>query len=330
MKTGVSHLISLFFAAALPSLAAIEGVVVNKTTGKPQPGVQVTLTKLTDKGMQPAAGGATDAQGRFRIEADAASAHLIQARYQNVSYSSQIQPNQPQVEIAVYDALPRVSAAEITQHMILVETDGQELVVNETVIYSNDSQTTWYDPKGTARFYIPPAAGDNRMARAIAPGGVPVDRPLNPAGGRQVFAIDFPVKPGETRFDLSYKLAAAAGGTLGGRVLHDGPPARLVVPQGIQVEGQGLEPSGTEPSTGASIFTIKDRDYSIKVSGTGQLRRMEATERSEEDGPRIQVMQPPGYARSWKLFLALALVSLALAFAAHFMRGAAPGGAARR
>lgn len=314
-------------------MAAIEGTVVNKTTGKPQPGVQVTLTQLTDKGMQPAASGVSDAQGRFKIEANAASAHLIQARYQNVSYSSQLQPNQPQVEIAVYDAVPKVSAAEVTQHMILLETDGQELVVNETVIYSNDSQTTWYDPKGTARFYIPSAAGENRMARAIAPGGLPVDRPLLPAGERQVFAIDFPVKPGETRFDLSYKLSAQAAGTLGGRVMHDGP-ARLVVPQGIKVEGAGLEPAGAEPSTGAAIYTLKDRNYSVKVSGTGQLRRAEPTQPSEEDGPRIQIMQPPGYQRSWKLFLGLALAALMLAFAAHYLRGHAAasgaGGGARR
>lgn len=315
---------------SLPALAAIEGTVVNKTTGKPQPGVQVTLTRLTDKGMQPAASGSTDAQGRFRLDANAASAHLIQARYQNVSYSAQLQPNQPRIEIAVYDALPKVSAAEVTQHMILVETDGQELVVNETLIYNNDSQTTWYAPKGTARFYIPAAAGENRMARAIAPGGLPVDRPLLATGERQVFTIDFPVKPGETRFDLSYKLPASAGATLGGRVLHEGTPARLVVPQGIQVEGQGLEPAGNEPSTGAAIFTIKDRNYSIKVSGAGQLKRMEATERSEEDGPRIQVMQPPGYERSWKFFLALAILSLALAFAAHYSRGAGQEGSARR
>jgi 5-hydroxyisourate hydrolase-like protein (transthyretin family) len=323
----------LLLIAALPAMAAIEGTVVNKTTGKPQPGVQVTLTQLTDKGMQPAASGVSDAQGRFKIEANAASAHLIQARYQNVSYSSQLQPNQPQVEIAVYDAVPKVSAAEVTQHMILLETDGQELVVNETVIYSNDSQTTWYDPKGTARFYIPSAAGENRMARAIAPGGLPVDRPLLPAGERQVFAIDFPVKPGETRFDLSYKLSAQAAGTLGGRVMHDGP-ARLVVPQGIKVEGAGLEPAGAEPSTGAAIYTLKDRNYSVKVSGTGQLRRAEPTQPSEEDGPRIQIMQPPGYQRSWKLFLGLALAALMLAFAAHYLRGHAAasgaGGGARR
>ena len=96
------------------------------------------------------------------------------------------------------------------------------------------------------------------------------------------------------------------------------------------LEGQGLEPSGTEPTTGASIYTIKERDYSIKVSGSGQLRRISAAERSEEDGPRIQVMQPPGYARTWKAFLALAVLSLALAFAAHYLRGAPQGGAARR
>lgn len=149
----------LFFLTALPLLAAIDGTVVNKTTGQPQPGVTVSLTKLGQNGMEPAGSAKSGADGKFSIEAPAGSVHLLQATYQGVAYNMQLQPNAPTtgLQVQVFDALPKLSAIDMSQHMILVESDGKELVVNETVIFQNDSQTTWYDPKaGTLHFTAPP------------------------------------------------------------------------------------------------------------------------------------------------------------------------------
>ena len=49
----------LFLAAAMMLQAAVTGVVINKTTGKPQAGVSVTLTNFGAGGME----GEVDALG---------------------------------------------------------------------------------------------------------------------------------------------------------------------------------------------------------------------------------------------------------------------------
>jgi hypothetical protein len=320
---------AVLFLCALPLLAAIDGTVVNKTTGQPQAGVKITLTKLGQGGMQ--AGGSTTsgADGSFKLESGADSAHLLQALWQGVTYNVQLQPGSATtgLKIEVFDALPKVSAVDATQHMILIETDGQEVVVNETVIFQNDSQTTWYDPKtGSLQFTAPPEAGKDVKARAIAPGGMPVERePKQIAKG--VYAVDFPVKPGETRFDISYKLPAKAPTALAGKILHAPGPVRFVVPQGVTLEGDNLTALGNEPKSGAAIFDLKGDVYNVKISGSGTLRATEsaasdapaATDR-EEDGPRIQQILPPGYERQYKWALGLILAILALSFYAQYIK----------
>ena len=61
--------------------AAVDGTVVNKSTGRPQAGVTVSLTKLGQGGMSPAGSVTTDAQGKFAFESAAPDMHLIQAVY---------------------------------------------------------------------------------------------------------------------------------------------------------------------------------------------------------------------------------------------------------
>ncbi len=317
--------LAVLLACALPMFAAIDGTVINKTSGKPQAGVKVNLTKLDQGGMSAAGSATSGPDGKFKIEGDGAAAHLLQAVYQGVPYNMQLPPGAPAsgLEVAVYDALPKVSAAQMTQHMILLETNEQELVVQETLIYQNDANVTWYDPKGTLRFSVPEAAGGNVMARATAPGGMPVERQPKKAGPG-VYVLDYPVKPGgETRFDISYKMPVKDPMELAGKILHEPGPVRLVVPQGITVSGDGLTPLGTEPQTHAMIYDIKGTTYKFKIVGTGSLQSTsnapEATDR-EEDGPRIEQILPPGYQRQWKWVLGLVLAFLALSFWAQWIK----------
>lgn len=325
--------LALFLLSLVPVFAAVDGTVVNKTTGKPQPGVKVSMTKLGQGGMQAAGSAISGPDGKFRIESDAASAHLIQAVWQGVTYNVQLAPNTPAtgIEIPVFDALSSLSAVDFTQHMILVETDGKELVVNETVIVSNDSQTTWYDPKaGTLHFTVPAAAGKAVMARVIAPGGMPVERAPKPAGAGE-YLIDFPVKPGETRFDISYKVPVQGDAVLAGRILHAAGPVRLVVPKGMTAEGEGLTPLGTEPRSQAAIFDIKGLAYKVKFTGVGTLAASQQVAggeapaqggEQEEEGARFEQIQPPGYDRAWKYALGLMLGILLLSFTALWLKPA--------
>jgi len=320
----IQRILPVLLAASLPVAAAIEGTVINKTTGKPQPGVTVAFTKLTQQGMAPGGSTKSDASGKFKLEdADAQGAHLVQATYAGVTYNVQLGAGSAAqgVEIPVYESSAAPVKTTVDQHMILVETNGSELVINETLIYKNDSTTTWANPaSGTLRFAVPEGVGEQLRVRATAPGGLPVDRtPRAEQRQRGVYRVDFPVKPGETRFDISYKFAVADPIVFKNKILHPEGSVRLVVPEGMTAKGDNIVSLGKEPSTRAEIFDVKEREFSVTLAGTGTLRSMEATQR-EEDGPRIEQIAPRIYDRL-PLILVFAFGILALAFAVNFQKG---------
>jgi hypothetical protein len=281
-------------------------------------------------GMQQAGSARSGADGKFRIDTATPQAHILQAQYQGVSYNVQVPPNAAGgVTIEVFETRPKVSAMDFEQHMVLLETDGQQLVVNETIVVNNDSQTTWYDPNsGTLRFFTPPAikGTDDLKVRVLAQGSVPVER-VPKRGGAGVWFLDVPVKPGQTRFDISYRLPAATPARFQGRILHEPGPVRLVVPQGITVKGDQIASLGVEPQTQAQIFDVKSQAYEVTLEGTGSLRDASAsaaTEGAEETGPRIATILPPGYERQWKTVLALVVAALVLGFWSMYLKGNAP------
>jgi hypothetical protein len=307
--------------------AAITGTVMNRTHNTPQPDVRVLMTQFSGGTMMPAGSARTDAQGRFTLDTEAQGAHLFQAFYQGVTYSLSVPSGSSNtaIEIPVWEASPKGVAAKADQHMVLLETDGQELVVNETIIYKNDGTTTWSDPAdGTIRFYVPEAAQKQLRVRATSPGGLPIERDPQKTAEKNVYTVDFPVKPGETRFDVSYKMAVTAPVTFSSRVMHEEGKVRLVVPQGITLEAKMIKELGREPTSQAAIYEVEGRAYAVTISGKGALRNLESTERSEDDSPRIEQIQPRIYDRlPWILGLSLGL--LAVGFWSLYQRDRSQG-----
>lgn len=307
----------------LPAFGAIDGTVINKTTSRPQAGVTVTLTKLGQDGMTQAGSVKTDQNGRFALEGDASGAHLLQASYQGVTYSMSLAQGQPLngIEVLVYESSRAAGAAKVDQHMVLLETDGQDLVVNETLIYQNSGNTTWSNAsEGTLRFYIPEAAQAQMRIRAMSPNGMPVERTPLKSGEKNVYYVDFPVKPGETRFDISYKMAATDPVTFSGRTLHKDGKVRLVVPQGIKAEGEGIKPLGTEPQSQATIYDVETANYKVTLTGSGAMKSLAPTERGEDEGPGIEQIPPRVYGQAYWI-IGLSLAILALGFWSLYQRG---------
>jgi hypothetical protein len=314
----------LFLAAAMMLPAAVTGVVMNKTTGKPQAGVTVTMTRFGGAGMEAAGSTQTDAEGKFTFAGEAGAAHLLQAEFQGIKYSAPMsQTAGVALEIAVYDSSPNVPQARADQHMFMVESNGEELVVNETVVFNNPTQVTWNNTKsGTVKIFVPAAAGDAIMARVIAQGGMPVERQPVQTTVANVWTVDYPVKPGETRFDFSYKLPAAAGPVLQTRLLNGAASPKLVLPKGVEAAGDGIVSLGNEPSTQAAVYDITAKELKLTITGSGTLSVVPSTE-GESEGPRIKQIMPPGYDRNWKWAFGLTLAFLALGFAAHYLKGTA-------
>jgi len=295
--------------------AAIDGKVVNQTTGKPQPGATVTLYKLGQAGPEAIESVKSGADGKFHITQDAQGPgpRLVQAAYDGVTYNRILPPGSPSndVSIEVYNSSKQPGAAKIEQHMVLVEPVRGQLVVSESYIFRNDGKMSYNDVDGgTLRFYLPPSANGAVKVEATAPQGMPIQQAADKTSTPNVYKLAFPIKPGETRIDIGYSLPFTAPGTFEGKILYKGGPTRLVAPNGVTIKGDSIQPIGQEPRTQASIYDVKGTAFKVEISGAGSLRQSEDSS-DDSSGPTFEQIPPKVYGNmKWILALAFAILTL--------------------
>lgn len=311
---------------ALLVLLAIDGTVVNKTTGQPVPNATVNLIKPGAQGMQQAGTTTTNAAGKFTLQGNSEGMALLQATFEGVNYNKLLEPGAPttDVEIPVFATSHKPELATAAQHMILIEPVPGELRVRETIIYENNTKNTLVDPEGgTMRFYLPPMAGGKATVDASSgTRGMPLKRGIKPTGEANIYSVDFPLKPGETRFDITWKGNFAPPADLNTRILHQGQ-TRVIAPRGVTLKSDNLTFLTNEPRTMASVFTAKNGPLTINIEGAGTLANTAPASEEEEQGPPIDTIFPRIYDR---LYWVIALIAgiLVSAFYLLYRQSATP------
>jgi hypothetical protein len=329
--------------------AGVDGTVTNGTNGKLQAGATVTLFQTTNQGPQNLGSVKTDAQGKFAFTQDVqpgvgGGPLLLQAVYGGVQYNKTITPGMPTtgVEIPVYESTKTPGEAKVDQHMMVLEPspDGN-LQVTESYIFANGGKTTWNDPdRGTLQFALPAAANGKVEVNVLAPGGLPIRRAADPGTKPNTFKVDFPIKPGESRVDLSWAMPFTSPGEFDEPVLAKAGLTRLVAPVGVTFSGDGITQLGQEPTTKAMIYGVKGPDIQVKVEGTGLFRDPSQQDAGTGGGdtgnggqPGVSAFLPklyglmPGSANlgqsmlAVKWILATVLGMLALGFALLYRKG---------
>ena len=314
-----------FFLTAVSLHASMDGTVINRSTGKPQPGVSITLVKPGQQGMQTIGTTVSDATGRFVFEKDepGGGPQLLQASYNGVTYNKLMTPNIPtsNVELEVFEATKSPAVARVTQHMMLIEPSASSIAVSENVIVQNDSTTTYSNPPvGSLRFFLPPAANGQVKVEAQGPQGMPLPRAAERTETEGIYKVDYAIKPGETQFEVDYALPAGSPFTFRGEVVNvkgmPSGPLHLIVPAGVTLAGKDIQSVGTEPKTQANIYTvIAPGAFSAEIAGVGALRTPEPTQPDQSDSPQVTEGQPQIYRHmGWLLGLALAILAVGLVF----------------
>ncbi len=306
------------------AVAAVSGTVIDKTSRKPVSGALVTLYRISQQGMQPVESVKSGPRGRFEIGGDVRGPALLQAIYEGVVYSKMLTPGSPTsgIEVDVYQATSKPDRVAVEQHMVLLEPISGILHVSESILVQNSGNRAFYDAKsGSLQVWIPPGTRGDPRLMVTAPQGMPVSRDLVRAAAEGVWKIDVPLKPGETRFDITYVLPKAEPLVFSGKVLHGGKPVRLVTPNGVTLSGDGVTQIGEEPQTHARVYEVTGREYSVTVTGTGSLRLPE--QQPSGGGTGIQQIRPRLYDRL-VLITGLALLILLAGFLLLYRRRIPP------
>lgn len=277
----------LFLSAAVGSAqVSVQGLVVNRTTGQPAPGVALTLITFVG-GMSPVEEVYSSADGTFAFEKELSTSSgqpmlgMVRAEYEGVPYTVRLQAGSSgdvTVEVVDVDTSPPTPS----NHIVIFEPGASELVVNETFMFINEAtppRAYRNAEDGTLRFHLPPEAAGQVSVQASGPAGMPLRSSAEPAGPENIYKIDFPIRPGENRIDVVYSIPHGEGDGFAGKLLYDGLKTMVAAPQGVTLEGDDLKPLGTEAEhTQASLFEIPaSREYEIAaIRGIGQLRRPDA------------------------------------------------------
>ncbi|HEV7675258.1 MAG TPA: hypothetical protein VGQ12_12065 [Candidatus Angelobacter sp.] len=186
--------------------AQITGTVTNATTNKPSSGDEVVLLSLAN-GMDEVAKTKSDSQGHFTLNVpDEGAQHLVRVTRQSVNYFKAVPPGTAMVDTTVYDASTQVEGLVTEARVFRLQASGGSMDVQESYVLNNQSQPP-RSKIGNQTFAItlPDGAGVSE-ASLTGPSGMPVTVAAVPSGGKNRYAYDFPIRPGQTRFEVTYKL----------------------------------------------------------------------------------------------------------------------------
>lgn len=287
--------VSALFAGAMSVAScaeSISGVVTNKTTNKPAANDDVVLIRLA-QGMQEASRTKTDARGHYTLDVPEQGFHLVRVTHDKANYFKPLQPNTTgAVDIDVFSAAEKVRGVVGEADVVRLQTDesGKTLRIVENFFVKNDSTppTTQFSDR-PFEFYLPPGAIVQGSA-ALSPGGMPVQAAPVPLGDPNHFAFIFPIRPGETRFQVSYTLPYSGSLQLQPRPVLATDTVAIMMPKSMTFKsGNGAAYSPVTEETTAQTFVARNvspsQPLGFTVSGTGVMPRDTAAPTAEGGQP---------------------------------------------
>jgi len=265
--------VALVAASLAAQAATVTGDVIDKTNNKPSAGDNVTLIALA-QGMQDMARTQTDADGHFSIDVPDNEMHLIRVDHQKAAYFAPLPPGTTHVNVTVYDVAAKLRGVTTEADVMRIEAgpQGLHVIQNYFVKNASDPPKTQFSTKAY-QIYLPPDAQIQASA-AMGPGGMPVSSSPMPQADKGHYAFVFPIRPGETRFQLSYTLPYNGSYKFTPRVSLPTDNVAVMLPKDMSFEG-GAPFQAADVEDNAQTFLAKNvkpgQSLAFTVSGTGVM-----------------------------------------------------------
>jgi len=277
------ELVTMLLLVFVSSAAAqnITGTVTNGTSGKPAAGEEVSLLSLS-QGMQEIGNTKTDGQGHFSFPAPKDQApHMVRVTHEGVGYFPQggpLMPGTTTAELTIYDSAKKIEGLSQTVEVDRLQSDGKQLQGIALYAVSNRSQPprTLADEKGTFEIVLPDAA-EVDSAEAKGPGGQPIATETQPGSQKGHFLLTYPLRPGETQFQVAFHMPYSGEASISPKVLRDVQHFVVMVPKGMTFAAKDAhaftamtDPQMADPNTTVMVATdVKPgEDLSYRVSGS--------------------------------------------------------------
>jgi hypothetical protein len=260
------------FAAAGAFAAQITGTVTNGTTNQPSSGDEVVLLSLSN-GMDEVSRTKTDSHGHYSLNVpDEQAQHLVRVARQSVHYFAPVPSGTTTVDVTIYDAATQLESVATYARVFHFQASGRNLDVRDKYVIKNQS----LPPRskiGNQTFAVTlPDGAEMGEASLTGPGGMPLAVSPVPSGVKNQYAFDFPIRPGETSFEVVYKLPYS--GQYEFSLTPDTPLNELgvLLPKSMKFTGVSSDFAQDRDEAGLAVFFTKNvpANQPVKFSLSGE------------------------------------------------------------
>jgi hypothetical protein len=294
----------LALTIASGSAQTLTGTITNGTTNKPAAGDQVILINLSN-GMDVADKTKADSAGKFSfVLKDGGGPHLIRAIHQGVTYHQMAPPGVGSVDLNVYDVATKVEGLSVTADVLRIQADSSSLQGVRLFVVSNTSSPAKTQMNDHNFELNLPAGAKIEQVQARAPNGQPIAAEATPQAEKNRYAIAFPLRPGETQFQLEFTLPYTGEITLDPKPVYAAEHLVVVLPKTMQFKAANPPSfqSMQDPSQGDTIVEVAQQakpgqPLTFTLQGTGTINetpQQTASGAAQQEGPPERTSRPGG------------------------------------
>jgi hypothetical protein len=281
----------VFASCIFSSAQTLTGTVTNGTKERPAAGDDVVLLKL-GQAMEEAGRTKTDAKGRFSFKLDeAAGPHLIRAIHQGVTYHRLAPPGTSSVDVDVYDVGQKIEGISVTADVMRFQAQGSDLEGVRLFAVNNASAPPRTQMnEQNFEFYLPEGAQIDQ-AEAMTAGGQPLKSMPVPQKEPNRYAFVFPLRPGETQFQLAFHMPYRGEASIDPRALYAAQHFVVMLPKTMQFSAASgtafqsmKDPRQSDAVVQVASDTKPGQPLAFKISGTGLLSDQSANDEAGRQG----------------------------------------------
>lgn len=271
----------LFLLAMLFTSAhgqTLTGTVKNGTSNRPSVGDEVVLMTLS-QGMAETGSTKTDSGGNFKLKLDSTTApHLVRVTHQNVPYYHMVPPGTASADVEVFDVAKKLDAIRVTADVMRLQADkGQIQGIRIFAVDNTSTPPRTQMNDANFEFYLPEGAQVDQ-SMAMTANGQPISSDAIPQKEKNRYAIAYPLRPGETEFQVVYHQPYSGSASIDPKLLYNAQHFVVLLPKTMQftanpgVNYQAMDdPRQADAIVQLASNAAVGQPLGFKISGTGTL-----------------------------------------------------------
>lgn len=269
---------SLATLSAIAGATTLSGTVTNGTSGKPSAGDQVILIKLA-AGMEEVGHTKSDSQGKFSFNVENGnSPYLVRAIHQGVTYHAAAPPGTITAEVKVYDVASKLAGINVVADLMYLQASQGKLGITRVFAVDNSSAPPRTEMNDAPFEFYAPEGAEIDESQAQTSGGQAVNVSATPQADKGRYAFDFPLRPGQTQFQVTYHLNYSGKATVDPHLIYPLEHFVVLIPKSISFTPAqtGIYQTQTSPKQPDAIAAIvtnakPGQKLSFDIAGEGVL-----------------------------------------------------------